>query len=106
LLRLSPATGRQHQIRVHLSASGYPPAADRHYGRRETLTGQDLNQMLGRRVVPAHQILLARCPLHAWSIEYWPPAAGEPRLQKCPLPTDMSALLELLRSVDPPRGGR
>lgn len=32
LLRLSPRTGRMHQIRVHLQASGHPILGDRAYG--------------------------------------------------------------------------
>jgi len=103
LLRLRPLTGRQHQIRVHLSAAGYPPLVDGLYGRREQLTGADLNRILGARVAKDGAILLDRCPLHAAALRYRPPSAREQRLQESSLPDDMEALLELLRRVDPPR---
>lgn len=36
LLEISPQTGRSHQIRVQLSAQGWPIAGDRKYGARTT----------------------------------------------------------------------
>jgi 23S rRNA pseudouridine1911/1915/1917 synthase len=106
LLRLRPLTGRQHQIRVHLAAAGYPPLVDGLYGRRERLTGADLNAILGARAAAQREILLDRIPLHAAALRYRPPSAREQRVQDCPLPADMAALLELLRRVDPPRKAR
>jgi 23S rRNA pseudouridine1911/1915/1917 synthase len=38
LLEIRPITGRTHQIRVHLAASGHPLAGDSRYGRRRTKT--------------------------------------------------------------------
>ncbi len=89
LLRLRPLTGRQHQIRVHLAAAGYPPLVDGLYGRREQLTGAELNRILGRRAVGEGEVLLGRCPLHAAALRYRPPSAREQRLQESPLPADM-----------------
>ena len=106
LLKLRPLTGRQHQIRVHLAAAGYPPLVDGLYGRREAFTGADLNRILRAEVAPGGAVLLGRCPLHAAALRYRPPAADAQRLQECPLPRDMADLLELLRRVDPPRRGR
>jgi len=102
LLEVHPFTGRQHQIRVHLAAAGYPLAVDHLYGRRERMTGSDLNDILGHTVVPPQAVLLDRCPLHAESIRYLPPSSSEPRTQTCPLPADMADLLALLRREDPP----
>ena len=36
LLDISPVTGRTHQIRVHMSASGHPVVGDTKYGRKKT----------------------------------------------------------------------
>jgi len=107
LLRLRPLTGRQHQIRVHLAAAGYPPLVDGLYGRREMLTGAELNRILrAPDAAPAEAILLSRCPLHAAALRYRPPSADQQRTQECPLPRDMADLLALLRRVDPPRNRR
>lgn len=102
LLEVRPRTGRQHQIRVHLSACGYPPVVDYHYGRRDSLRGEDLNAILGRRVEPAGKTLLDRLPLHASAIRYRPPSGEAVRTQECPLPSDLEAFLDRLRAADPP----
>ncbi len=106
LLRLQPATGRQHQIRVHLAAAGYPLAVDSFYGRREQLTAESLSAITGRAAGPPGRPCLVRSPLHAWSIAYRHPGTGESRRQQAPLPDDLEAFLELLRRVDPPGEGR
>ena len=100
LVEIRPLTGRQHQIRVHLSAIGYPLAADFLYGRRDKLTGADLNGILGSGAAPPSAMLLARCPLHAAAIAYCHPESSEPMRVEAPLPQDMEAVLHLLRRVD------
>ena len=100
LLRLRPLTGRQHQIRVHLAAAGYPLAADALYGRRAELTGADLNRILGRKAVRADRLLLSRCPLHAASLSYCHPATGEAMSVEAPLPADLCDFLSVLREAD------
>lgn len=105
LLRLEPRTGRQHQLRVHLSAIGYPLAVDFLYGRREKLTGRDLNRILGRRVVGPQRVLLERCPLHAAGLRYRPPGSeGEQEEVTAPLPEDIEQVMDLLERVDAREG--
>ncbi len=101
LLRLRPETGRQHQIRVHLAAVGYPLAVDALYGRRSALTGADLNGILGTDAAEPAATLLSRCPLHAEHIAYRHPAGEEPMAHHAPLPADLTAFLDLLRRCDP-----
>lgn len=101
LLEIHPRTGRQHQIRVHLAAAGYPLTVDPLYGRRKGLTGGELNAILGREVASAGEIVLNRCPLHASAVSYRAPLSGEPMTHVAPLPSDLKALLDLLRGADP-----
>jgi 23S rRNA pseudouridine1911/1915/1917 synthase len=101
LLDVRPLTGRQHQIRVHLSAIGYPLAVDGLYGRRSELAGAGLNAILARRAVAPRRTVLARTPLHAASIAYAHPRTGEPAAHSAPLPDDLEELLGLLRRHDP-----
>jgi len=99
LVQIRPLTGRQHQIRVHLAAIGYPLAADFLYGRRDKLTGPELNRIVGASVTTA-SVVLDRCPLHAAAIAYRHPRSAEPMHVEAPLSEDMEKFLQLLRRVD------
>jgi len=66
-------TGRTHQIRVHLSASGWPVTGDRVYGQ-------------------AHP-LIARHALHAWRVTLPHPLTRQPLSFESAMPQDMLALL-------------
>ncbi|MGH7897445.1 MAG: RluA family pseudouridine synthase [Candidatus Binatia bacterium] len=90
LLRVTPETGRTHQIRVHLAALGHPVLGDAVYGSRR---GRALP-----RQGPGSDF--ARHALHAAEIEFRHPASGEAMHLEAPLPRDMSDLLAELRSAD------
>ena len=66
-------TGRTHQIRVHLAASGWPVVGDRAYG-----TASDA---------------IARQALHAWRVELRHPITGRGLRIVAPPPTDIEALV-------------
>ncbi len=87
LVEAVPETGRTHQIRVHLAAEGLPLAVDPDYGDEAPLRGAD------------GAVLLARTPLHAARLEIRHPADGRPVAIEAPLPADMAAALEALRSA-------
>lgn len=86
LVEALPETGRTHQIRVHLSAAGFPLAVDPDYGDDDPLRGPDA------------RVLLDRTPLHAASLELRHPASGAKLLVEAPLPEDMRAAVETLRA--------
>jgi 23S rRNA pseudouridine1911/1915/1917 synthase len=87
-LRLTPETGRTHQIRVHLAAKGHPIAGDGFYGGAERWRGVKDRR---RREALAG---LTRPLLHAERIEI-----RELGLDvEAPLPEDYERTLELLRS--------
>ena len=73
LLAVFPLTGRTHQIRLHLSASGFPILGDCLYGR--ACDG------------------VARTMLHAARIVFPHPSGGRAMALTAPIPEDLSTLL-------------
>jgi 23S rRNA pseudouridine1911/1915/1917 synthase len=92
LIEAELATGRTHQIRVHLASIGYPLVGDRRYGARGRLppgAGPALiEQLRGFR----------RQALHAWLLGLTHPATGEAMEFCAPLPQDMSELVAALQA--------
>lgn len=87
LVSLAIATGRTHQIRVHMSAIGHPVVGDPTYGGI-------------RRHLPAHLRVLGRLDrpfLHAARLKFTHPRDGQPVEVTCPLPPDLEAIVDELR---------
>ena len=84
LVRCRLITGRTHQIRVHLSARGWPIVGDAVYGRKRK----------GGEPAPLDEIAYAfpRQALHAWRLSLRHPTTGEPMEIVAPLPGDMRQL--------------
>ena len=74
LLRLTPTTGRTHQLRVHLAAIGHPLTGDWLYGTED-------------------RALIARPALHSYHLVMRHPLTGSSIDVTAPLPEDMQALL-------------
>ena len=90
-LRLRLATGRTHQIRVHMTHIGHPLVGDPVYGGRRTVPkGLD-------EAALARWRQFRRQALHAWRLRLYHPASGELMTWESPLPDDMTELLALLR---------
>jgi 23S rRNA pseudouridine1911/1915/1917 synthase len=92
LVRVTPKTGRTHQIRVHLAAIGCPVLCDGLYSGRAVIERSFLR-------LPAGPPLLARQALHAASLAIDHPASGERMTFSAPLPADLAAMLDLLRAI-------
>jgi 23S rRNA pseudouridine1911/1915/1917 synthase len=84
LLRVAIATGRTHQIRVHLSAIGHPIAGDATYGGVHRRTASHL------RAVQR----LERPFLHSARLAFAHPADGRRVEFDSPLPLDLQAVLD------------
>jgi 23S rRNA pseudouridine1911/1915/1917 synthase len=91
LLECRLASGRTHQIRVHLSARGHSIVGDPLYLRRIPAVSKDLPEPL------RHSLLdFPRQALHAASLGFSHPRTGEAMRFETPPPDDMRALTELL----------
>lgn len=87
LLRVAIATGRTHQIRVHLSAIGHPIVGDGLYGGIRTRMPHRLRPLLR----------LERPFLHAERLALTHPRTGERLTFTAPLPDDLgNVLLEIV----------
>ena len=78
-------TGRTHQIRVHMAATGHPLLGDPVYGGEGTRFGR------------ASAALLHGQMLHAKELKLIHPRTGEAMTFSCDLPADFVAVLEKLR---------
>lgn len=78
LIEAHPKTGRTHQVRVHLSALGFPLLGDVLYGALET-------------------DLITRPALHALSLTFTHPNSGKQITCTAPYPDDIQQMLEWLK---------
>ena len=88
LVECTLATGRTHQIRVHMAHIKHPLVGDQVYGRR-------------RGLGPATGVMGAlvgfpRQALHAAALKFIHPRTGKAMRFTAPLPADMAALLKLV----------
>lgn len=90
LLQVTLASGRTHQIRVHLAHIGYPVTGDAVYGGRLRLPPGASERL--RAALHA----LRRPALHAARLALVHPSTGERLEWTAPVPEDMQALIEAL----------
>jgi 23S rRNA pseudouridine1911/1915/1917 synthase len=96
LLQVAIATGRTHQIRVHLNAIGHPIVGDPTYGGVRRHVPNDI------RAVQR----LERPFLHAWKLAFTHPTDGRRLEFESPLPADLQGVLDAIRDKqkDPDAG--
>ena len=92
LLHIAIATGRTHQIRVHLSAIGHPIVGDRTYGGVHRRVANDV------RAVQR----LERPFLHAARIAFTHPSEARRMEFASPLPADLQSVLDDIRDRQAP----
>jgi len=87
LAKVAIATGRQHQIRVHLDSIGHPVVGDAVYGG------------VRRHLAADHRVLgtLDRPFLHAYRLAFTHPRDGRRVEFTAPLPDDLQTIIDELR---------
>ena len=93
-VKVLPKTGRTHQIRLHLASIGCPVLCDKLYGGRSQITRGELT---GDRA--DETVVLARQALHARRLKIRHPTSGEVLEFVAPLPGDIEAVLQVLRTT-------
>jgi len=88
LLELTPATGRTHQLRVHLTSIGHPILGDATYG------GTTRSVHLADHGATALVRALKRPALHALKLEFDHPATGRRLTFEAGPPEDLSGLFD------------
>jgi 23S rRNA pseudouridine1911/1915/1917 synthase len=92
LVRLSPKTGRTHQLRVHMAHLRHPIVGDDMYGGKIVYDWQ-----IEDRPADIAEPIIDRPALHAWRLEVSHPSTKQPMTFEAPLPPDMKTFLEKLR---------
>jgi len=87
LLRCRLATGRTHQIRVHLAARGWPIVGDPAYGEPRWTKVDDPLLAATLRAFP-------RQALHAWRVAFTHPMTRARVTIEAPIPRDLQGLLD------------
>ncbi len=96
LLEMDLATGRTHQIRVHLKSIGHPLVGDPVYGEARW-----------KGLPRAVQGVLRDFPrpaLHAWRLAFRHPGSGEPVAFEAPVPEDLRSLWQEVTGGEFPAG--
>ncbi|WP_367359321.1 RluA family pseudouridine synthase [Syntrophus buswellii] len=91
LLKVAIETGRTHQIRVHLAATGHPVVGDPVYGSTKRISA------ITDPVVRSRLKGMNRQALHAARLSFVHPVGGEQMEFEAPLPGDMAELCRFLR---------
>jgi 23S rRNA pseudouridine1911/1915/1917 synthase len=88
------ATGRTHQIRVHLTRLGHPLVGDEVYGAGFRSKTSQMPQR-AQKLMPRFR----RQALHAYQLGFLHPQTGKPVRFESPLPKDISRLVDALKSA-------
>ena len=90
-------TGRTHQIRVHMAHIGHPLFSDARYGGDVILRGERTGSY--KKFIENCFELCPRQALHARTLGFIHPESGKEMFFEAPIPADIQALTDKLRSV-------
>ncbi len=111
LVKITPETGRTHQIRVHMKTIGHPIVADSEYNNTGTCYLEDLmrpnsnTEMHNLAKVQelcnnTDQLIINRQALHAYKIKFLHPVFNKTMEFTAEIPEDMLTLITILRKLN------
>ncbi len=111
LVKITPETGRTHQIRVHMKTIGHPIVADSEYNSTGTCYLEDLmspnsnTEMHNLAKVQelcnnTDQLIINRQALHAYKIKFLHPVFNKTMEFTAEIPEDMLNLITILRKLN------
>ncbi len=111
LVKITPETGRTHQIRVHMKTIGHPIVADSEYSNTDTCYLEDLmkpnsnTEMHNLAKVQelcnnTDQLIINRQALHAYKIKFLHPVFNKTMEFTAEIPEDMLNLITILRKLN------
>jgi 23S rRNA pseudouridine1911/1915/1917 synthase len=92
VVRLTPRTGRAHQLRVHLAWLGHPIVGDKVYGPEERWYLEFIQKGVTEEMLRC--LLMPRHALHAEAITVRHPTSHEQVTWRAELPEDMKRFIE------------
>ncbi|MEO1437045.1 MAG: RluA family pseudouridine synthase, partial [Bacteroidota bacterium] len=96
LVKAEPLTGRQHQIRVHMSAIGHPLLVDPIYSNKAGFFLSEIKRKYNLGKDREERPLISRTTLHAAALSFQHPETGATLRFEAPLPKDMNAVIRQL----------
>ena len=97
LVRVTPKTGRTHEVRLGLKHLGTPCAVDMLYGGRDPILLSSFKRGYRTGRGQVEQPLIDRLTLHAATLEF-PHPSGEGTVRaEAPMPRDLETTLRQLR---------
>jgi 23S rRNA pseudouridine1911/1915/1917 synthase len=111
LVKISPETGRTHQIRVHMKTIGHPIVADSEYNSTGTCYLEDLMRPNSNTEIHnlakvqelcnnTDQLVINRQALHAYKIKFLHPVFNKTMEFTAEIPEDMLNLITILRKLN------
>jgi len=97
LLECELVTGRQHQIRVHLSTIGYPLLVDNLYSDNREFYLSMIKRNYNSNEDIEEKPILKRLSMHSFSLKYKDELSGKEIFATANYPKDLETALKLLR---------
>ena len=94
LIECKLLTGRTHQIRVHLSASGNSLIGDKKYGKNKSKLLKNVDKTISKEI-----ITFERQALHAYFLSFIHPTKNKKIQIKSELPSDFKYLIDKLKLI-------